>query len=135
MVLIYGSHFEKANFARGIENFLTDIGCNRDFARSFLNHIIEKNLVMLDNILTYPEIDGILLGSDWGSQRSLLMSPDVWRELIAPGEKREYDMIKQAGKDVWIHSCSNIEPIIPGLIDMGVDVLTRSNLRRWIFIN
>jgi uroporphyrinogen-III decarboxylase len=123
LVTIFGSHFEKANFARGIENFLMDMVAAPDSARALLTRIIDKNMVMLENILAAPEIDGVLLGSDWGSQRGLLMSPTVWNELIRPGEQREYDLLHGYGKDVWVHSCGNIEPIIPSLIEMGVNVL------------
>lgn len=120
---IYGSHFEKAYFSRGIENFLADMAGAPEFAKKLLNKIISKNLVMLENIVAIPEIDGVLLGSDWGSQKNMLMNPDTWREMIAPGEQKEYDLIKSEGKDVWIHSCGNIEQIIPDLVEMGVDVL------------
>ncbi len=123
LAMIYGSHFEKANAARGIENFLADLGGNQEFAKKLLGKIIDKNMVMLENIMSYKDIDGILLGSDWGSQQALLMSPDCWHEYIAPGEQREYDLIKGEGKDVWIHSCGNIDAIIGDLIKMGVDVL------------
>ena len=123
LVMIYGSHFEKAYFARGLENFLADMGGDLAFARKLLNLIIEKNMVMLENILAIREIDGVLLGSDWGSQRGMLMSPEVWHDLIRPGEQREYDLIHSYGKDVWVHSCGKIEPIIPSLIEMGVNVL------------
>ena len=123
LAIIYGSHFEKANAARGIEQFLGDLGGNIEFARRILGHIIDKNLAMLENIVSFEDVDGVLLGSDWGSQQALLMSPTTWYELIAPGEQREYDMIKGEGKDVWIHSCGNIEAIIADLIEMGVDVL------------
>jgi len=123
LAVIFGSHFEKANFARGIENFLMDMAGSPDFAISLLTKIIDRNMVMLENILSAPEIDGVLLGSDWGSQRGLLMSPRLWNDMIRPGEQREYDLIHSYGKDVWIHSCGNIEPIIPALIEMGIDVL------------
>jgi uroporphyrinogen decarboxylase len=123
LVMIYGSHFEKANSARGIQNFLTDMAGERDFARNLLIRIIDKNMVMLENILAIPEIDGVLLGSDWGSQRGLLMSPEMWDEMIRPGEQREYDLVHSYGKDVWLHSCGDIEVLIPDLIEMGVDVL------------
>jgi len=123
LVRIYGSHFEKAYFSRGIENFLADMAGHKDFARKLLDRIIEKNLVMLENILALPEIDGILLGSDWGSQRGLLMSPEVWNEMIRPGEQKEYDLCHAYGKDVWVHSCGCIDAIIPALIEMGLDVL------------
>ena len=123
LVMIYGSHFEKAHFARGIENFLADMAGEPAFAQKLLDTIIVKNMVMLDNIVTCEEIDGILLGSDWGTQADLLCSPAAWEEMIRPGEQREYDLIRAYGKDVWIHSCGNIEKIIPALIEMGVDVL------------
>ena len=123
LVLIYGSHFEKANSARGIERFLADMAGEPVFAQKLLNTIIEKNMVMLENILSIEEIDGILLGSDWGSQRGLLMSPETWEEMIRPGEQREYDLVHSYGKDVWIHSCGNVEQIIPELVEMGMDVL------------
>ena len=122
LVQIYGSHFEKANSARGIEHFLGDLAGNRAFAKRMLDTIIEKNVVMLENILSYPEIDGVMLGSDWGSQRGMLMSPATWRELIAPGELREYRLVHDAGKDVWLHSCGNIEVILDDLVEMGLDV-------------
>ena len=90
LVTIWGSHFEKANFARGIENFLADLAADPEFAQDLLDLIIRKNLVMLENIVNIPGIDGILLGSDWGSQRDLLMSPSTWRSMIRPGEEKEY---------------------------------------------
>ena len=123
LVTIWGSHFEKAYFARGIENFLADLAGEPEFAKKLLDFIIHKNIVMLENIVNIPGIDGILLGSDWGSQRDLLMSPDIWRELIKPGEQKEYDLIHAAGIDVWIHSCGDVQKILPDLVEMGVDVL------------
>jgi uroporphyrinogen decarboxylase len=123
LAMFYGSHFEKAYFARGIENFLADLAANQEYAKRLLDQIIRKNLVMLENILSIPEIDGVLLGSDWGSQKGLLMSPSIWRELIAPGEKVEYDLIHSYGKDVWVHSCGDITEIVGDLVDMGLDVL------------
>ena len=123
LVRIYGSHFEKAYFSRGIENFLADMAGAPQFAQRLLNTIIEKNLVMLENFLALPEIDGVLLGSDWGSQRDLLMSQAVWDEMIRPGEQREYELVHAYGKDVWLHSCGCIERIIPTLIEIGVDVI------------
>ena len=123
LVRIYGSHFEKANAARGIENFLADMAADYAFAKRLCTAIIDKNLVMLENFLDIAEIDGVLLGSDWGSQRGLLMSPETWDDLIRPGEQREYDLVHAYGKDVWLHSCGAIDALIPRLIEMGLDVV------------
>jgi len=123
LVNIWGSHFEKAYFSRSIENFLADMAAEPAFARKLLNTIIEKNMVMLDNFLGIADIDGVMLGSDWGSQVDLLMSPAVWEEMIRPGEQKEYDLIHGYGKNVWVHSCGNIEKALPSLVEMGLDVL------------
>lgn len=122
-VFIWGSHFEKAYFARGIENFLADMACEPEFSQDLLDTIIRKNIVMLENLITNENIDGVLLGSDWGSQKSLLMSPSVWKKMIKPGEQKEYNLIHSYNKDVWVHSCGNVRQILPDLCEMGVDVL------------
>ena len=123
LVAVYGSHFEKAYFARGFGNFLMDIAGDLPFARRLCSEIIDRNLAMLENVVHRPEIDGILLGSDWGSQRGELIRPEVWDELIRPGEQREYDLVHAWGKHVWVHSCGKIDQLIPALVEMGVDVL------------
>lgn len=122
-VLIWGSHWEKAYFTRGIENFLADFAAYPEFAQKLLNYIIDLNMEILPGIAASPHIDGILLGSDWGTQNDLLMSPTVWREMIKPGEKREYDLLKSYGKKVMVHSCGQILRIMPELVELGVDIL------------
>ncbi len=123
LVEIWTSDFEKAYNARGIQNFLADMAGEPEFAKKLLDFITEKNLEKLKQIVKTPGIDGVLLGNDWGSQRDLLMSPATWRTLLAPGAKKEYDVIREAGLDVWVHSCGNIRQIMPDLVEMGVDVL------------
>ena len=123
LVEIWTSDFEKAYNARGIQNFLADMAGEPEFAQKLLDFITQKNLEKLEKIVATPDIDGILLGNDWGSQRDMLMSPETWRTLLAPGAKKEYDMIRGAGLDVWVHSCGNIRQIIPDLVEMGVSVL------------
>ncbi|MFA6948261.1 MAG: uroporphyrinogen decarboxylase family protein [Eubacteriales bacterium] len=123
LVTIWGSHFEKAYFARGIENFLADLAGEPEFAEKLLKMIIRKNIVMLENFLFCENIDGVLLGSDWGSQKDMLMSPAVWRSLIKDGELEEYNLIHSYSKDVFVHSCGNICRILPDLCEMGVNAL------------
>ena len=123
LVFMYGSHFEKAYFARGFENMMADFAANPAWTKKFLSRIVDRNMTMLENVMTIDEIDGILLGSDWGSQIDLLMSPAVWEDMIRPGEQREYDLIHSFGKDVWVHSCGKIDKVIPSLVEMGLDVL------------
>ena len=123
LVEIWTSDFEKAYNARGIENFLADMAADPEYARELLDFITQKNMEKLEQIVSTPGIDGVLLGNDWGSQRDLLMSPESWRSLLAPGAKQEYERIQKAGLDVWVHSCGDIRRILPDLTDMGVKAL------------
>jgi uroporphyrinogen decarboxylase len=121
--LIWGSHWEKAYFTRGIENFLADLAGAPEFAGQLLTFIVDRNMEILPKIAGCQYIDGILLGSDWGTQKDLIMSPETWNELIRGGEKRQYELIRSAGKDVMVHSCGNILRLMDDLVDLGVDIL------------
>ena len=123
VITIWGSHWEKAYFARGIENFLYDLAGSPEWAQKLLDMIIRKNIVMLENVLPAACGDAVLLGSDWGTQRDLIMSPRCFRTMLKPGEQREYDLVHHYGKQVFVHSCGCILKIMPDLVEMGVDVL------------
>ncbi|MGN0494459.1 MAG: uroporphyrinogen decarboxylase family protein [Acutalibacteraceae bacterium] len=120
---LYGAHWEKAYFCRGIENFLADLAGNPEWSKGFLQTIIRKNIVMLENLLVCPDIDAVLFGSDWGTQNSLIMSPTCFRTMIKEGETAEFDLARKYGKDIFVHSCGNIELILDDLVEMGVQVL------------
>jgi uroporphyrinogen-III decarboxylase len=123
LATVWGSHWEKAYFCRGIENFLGDLAGSAEWAQKLLDMIIRKNMVMLENFINVKEIDGVMLGSDWGTQSDLIMSPTCWRNMIKNGEKQEYDLIKRHGKDVFVHSCGNIEKILQDLVEIGLDAI------------
>lgn len=123
LVTIWGSHWEKAYFARGIENFLCDLVADPEWSKDLLNMIIRKNLVMLENILCCEDFDGVLLGSDWGTQRDLIMSPECFQTMLKEGERQEYELIKKYKKNVFVHSCGNIVKIMDDLAELGVECL------------
>jgi hypothetical protein len=59
---------------------------------------------------------------DWGSQRSPFFSPDTVREMIAPYLKRVCDSAHKRGQYIILHSCGKIEPLVPVMVECGVDV-------------
>jgi uroporphyrinogen decarboxylase len=61
---------------------------------------------------------------DFGTQQSLLLSIKMFRELILPYYKRGLDWVHQNTKmKVLLHSDGALFPLIPSLIEMGVDIL------------
>ncbi len=66
-------------------------------------------------------IDRITVHDDWGTQRSPAISPEVHKEMIMPYIKRLVDAVHAEGMIYEQHSCGMIEPMVPALIDAGVD--------------
>jgi uroporphyrinogen decarboxylase len=56
-------------------------------------------------------------------QSGLLISPDIFEEFFAAQHKRLIDLVKSHGIKVFHHDDGAIRPLIPRLIDLGIDVL------------
>jgi uroporphyrinogen decarboxylase len=110
---------------RGFEEIFMDFYLNRSFAEELLDRLMENCLQAVDVLIERfgDKIDAIGMTEDTGSERSLLMDPNMWRELIKPRLRKIYSRIKNAEKSTYLHSCGHIEPIVPDLIEIGVDIL------------
>lgn len=69
----------------------------------------------------YP--DGIWFYEDMGYKQHPFMSPRMYREIILPGHIRTVQWAKGRGLPVIMHSCGYVEPLVPGMIEAGVDCL------------
>lgn len=70
-------------------------------------------------------VDIVWIGDDLGTQRSLVMSPQQYREWYRPRHQRIVDHLRRLRPDVCIafHCCGHVTPLIPDLIDIGIDIL------------
>lgn len=116
--------FEPAWYLRGMENLFEDFMANPDFANYLLDRITGMRCFMAEEFAKMG-VDMILLGDDVGTQRGMLMHPDMWREWLKPQLKKIIDAGRKINKNIFVyyHSDGNVEQIIPELIDVGVDVL------------
>ena len=69
------------------------------------------------------DVDGVGFMDDWGTQHSLLISPDQWRAIFKPMYADYCDILKAKGKYVFFHTDGHTFSIIPDLIEIGVDAL------------
>lgn len=67
--------------------------------------------------------DGLFLVDDMGSTRGLLISPESWRAVFKPIYAELGAYLRSEGIRFWLHSCGNVEAIIPDYIECGLDVL------------
>lgn len=113
---------ERAYILMGMENYLVSMAENPGLIQELFTKIADFKLQFTIRMLEELPVDGIWLGDDWGTQRGLFFSPQLWRDLIKPHMKAIYDEIHKRGKFVFQHSCGWIEEIIPDLVEIGMDV-------------
>jgi len=120
-----GSFFEQAWALRGLEHFMLDIGMNPSIPAYIMERIVEVHLENLKTILELAgdKLDMVYTYDDVVTQNSLMISPKHWRKLVKPHHQRIIDLIHSYNKPVMYHCDGAIAPLIPELIEIGVDVL------------
>ena len=68
-------------------------------------------------------MDGFFFGNDFGTQSSLICGPNQFGEFIMPWFRKFIQQGHEHGYQVILHSCGAIHPVIPDLIDAGVECL------------
>jgi len=119
--------FEMHQRVRGMENAMLDPfmhGVNSDLLVGKLADLkIEFWEALLDE--TAEVVDIVGEGDDYGTQQSQLIPPEQFRAYYKPHIERVLKFIKarKPGLKILFHSCGNVRPIIPDLIEIGVDIL------------
>jgi uroporphyrinogen decarboxylase len=67
--------------------------------------------------------DGIWYYEDMGFKQHPFMSPQMYREIILPAHKLSVGYAKAHDMPVIMHSCGYVEPLVPGMIEAGIDCL------------
>jgi uroporphyrinogen decarboxylase len=118
------SIFDAAWYLRGMQTFMEDLYTNKDYANELINKVIEYPLAA-GRKLAELGVDMIWLGDDVGMQQGMLISPDLWREVVKPRIAMLIKEFKKVNSQVKIayHSCGDIRKIIPDFIEIGLDVL------------
>jgi uroporphyrinogen decarboxylase len=118
--------FEYAMYLRGMQNFLIDMATDKPFVHALMRKITDVQKKRAANFLskTGKYVDIIRTSDDLGTQTSLLVSPDMYRELIKPYHKEFFSIIKEnSNAKILYHCCGNIFPLIEDFIEVGVDIL------------
>lgn len=120
-----GTHvrpFERMQFLRGTENLFVDIMCQPEEFKELCTRVHEFNLRDIE-MWAQTDVDGIGFMDDWGTQRTLLIDPELWRVIFKPMYKDYCDICKAHGKYVFFHSDGHIMSIYPDLIEVGMSAV------------
>jgi uroporphyrinogen decarboxylase len=69
------------------------------------------------------ELEIYYFGNDFGTQRGLFFSREMFHEFFAPGLARLARQAKERGMAVMFHSCGSVSALIPDFIAAGIDIL------------
>lgn len=108
---------------RGMENALVDLAAQPDLAYTMLGRCADFSIKLAEQACSRFPLDWLWTGDDVASQQAMMMSPRTWRELIKPHLARVFAIGKAHGLWVAYHCCGALRPIIPDLIEIGMDVL------------
>lgn len=120
-----GSFFEQAWALRGLEQFMLDVATDPSIPEYIMDRILEVHLANLKTVLDLAgdRLDMVYTYDDVATQNSLLISPKAWRKLVKPRHQKLLDLIHSYGKPAMYHCDGAVAPLIPELIEMGVNVL------------
>lgn len=123
--MLWSAHFQDTCAAFGMETALMNMIANPEIYEAVDAKIMEFYLKANEIFFeaTKGKLDAVLIGNDMGSQRGLMLSPDMVRRFIIPGCKRLVEQAHSYGVKVIYHSCGSIVDIIPDLIEAGVDII------------
>ena len=69
------------------------------------------------------EIDVFFIGNDFGGQMGPLLGEKLFRRFLLPPLARLVDLGHEYGLKVLLHCCGGFAPLIPAMIEIGVDGL------------
>ena len=119
----WNSLFERMQYLRGTENIFMDIASESDEFFKVRDIVLEYCCAYADICASVDGVDGCVIGDDWGTQISTLISPMAWKKLFKPAYKQIIDTIKKHGKRVFLHSDGYILPLYEEWMDLGVDAI------------
>jgi uroporphyrinogen decarboxylase len=116
--------WETAWALRGYEQMLMDLMVNPDLANRILDIPYQYHLTAAKNLVEMG-VDMIWIGDDVGTQKAMLIAPDLWRQVLKPKVAEFIGALKAINPEIKVayHSDGYIYPIIPDLIEIGLDVL------------
>lgn len=109
----------------GMENLYVKMYDDPDLVDALMAHMVDFYTASSRRIFDEAGdlIDVFFIGNDLGSQTGPLLGPALFERFVLPQIKRLVDLGHEYGLKVQMHCCGGFEPLIPGLIRIGLDAL------------
>jgi len=95
-----------------------------DWVIDIVTTMLDLSITLLDMVWDAGyHFDQVNWWNDMGYKGAQFMSVDMYRNLFKPADRRAVEWAHRKGLPVYYHSCGNINPLIPELVDIGIDML------------
>jgi uroporphyrinogen decarboxylase len=120
-----GNIFETSWYMRGFEQMFLDFADSPDLVHALFGRVTDFFCAHFSRLLEVADgrVDLAFTADDLGGQNGLLLSLDTWERFIKPYHQRLNRVIHEFGVKVIYHTDGAVMKAVPGLIDMGIDVL------------
>lgn len=117
--------FHEIGWTIGQENYFVWMVTKPDVVHAITSAFVDYEVEATRRFLEAAGglIDIAYFGNDFGTQRGLFISPDMFQEFIRPALKRYFDVAHDHGCLVMKHSCGSVRAVLPWYIEDGVDIL------------
>ena len=108
----------------GTERILMAIAENPEWCKEMFEHELEMSIALFDMIWEAGyHIDGVVWPDDMGYKYNQFFSLATYRDLLKPLHRRVVEWAHAKGLKVLLHSCGDVRPFVPDLIEIGIDGL------------
>ncbi|MFX1456365.1 MAG: uroporphyrinogen decarboxylase family protein [Promethearchaeota archaeon] len=116
--------FQIASQMRGFNEFLVDHYKNKTELKKLLKYITDIYVESEKMWVEYgADPHGFVFYDDLGEQQGPFFSPKLFKEIYSDVYKPLIDTAHDLGCDFHLHCCGKIDPLIPSLIEWGLDAL------------
>ena len=124
--LFGGNMFEIPQMLYRMDNYLLYVGLYPENVLRLSEKLCEIHLRSLEKWIgaVGPYIDIVLFGDDLGGQQGPLISPEMYRRLYQPFHRKLWNRAHELAEvKVLLHCCGGVRPLIPSLIEAGLDAI------------
>ncbi|AQQ70513.1 methylcobalamin:coenzyme M methyltransferase [Limihaloglobus sulfuriphilus] len=130
--------FELMRSLCGHETLLMAMAMDPDWVKDMVITYAEFTVKHLEILFAESGLpDGIFFFEDMGLKEKPFFSPEMYDKIMKPGHKILFDFAHTASvsKKVTVHSCGYVEPLLPGLIEAGMDCLQGLEVKAGMNLN
>lgn len=109
----------------GREGFLDVLMYHPKFFKALTQRVADFYLEFIERFFAVAgdRLDFIRVADDFGGHDGLIVSNEIWEEVVRPVFERYLEIPRKHGTHLYLHSCGGVRKLLPEFISLGADVL------------